>query len=105
MSGVILALLEHPGVALYTLTAARGLAELVGGARINVLAIRVPPESTIMPTEEILTRRQATDIRSREQERISVLHAAFEAWEATAKAPTITVEWVDIEGLVESLVG
>jgi nucleotide-binding universal stress UspA family protein len=105
MSGVILALVEHLQSALQVLSAARNLAALMGAARINVLAIRVPPESTIMPTEEVLTTRQASDIRFREQERVSALHVLFDEWASTVKAPMLVVEWVDIEGLVEPLVG
>ena len=44
MSGVILALVEHVESAPATLAAARTLAGLMGSARINVLAMRVPPE-------------------------------------------------------------
>src|SRR3712207_5486437 len=99
MSGVILALVEHPEAALHTLMAARGLADLMGGARINVLAIRVPPEATILPTEEVLTRRQALEIRAREQERLAALQAVFNTWAATARGPDVTTGWADSEGL------
>ena len=53
MSGVVLALVEHPDVARQTLAAASNLAKLMGSARINVLAIREPPDSSIMFSEEI----------------------------------------------------
>lgn len=105
MSGVILALVEHPDTAPRTLAAARTLAGLMGSARINVLAIRTPPESTIMPTEEVLTRHQATEIRAREQARVAGLQAAFAAWAPAAAAAGVTVEWTDIEGLADALVG
>ena len=105
MSGVILALLEHPEVALHTLTAARSLADLMGSARINVLTVRVPPESTIMPTEEILTRRQAEILRGREHDRMAALHAAFDAWLPGARAPGISIEWTDVEGMADALIG
>ncbi len=105
MSGVILALVEHPESALAALAGARTLAGLMGRARINVLAVRVPPETTIMPTEEVLTRHQATEIRAREQARVMGLRAAFEAWAPAARAPGISIEWTDIEGLADTLVG
>lgn len=104
MCGVILALVEQPKSAPSTLAAARTLAGLMGSARINALAIRVPPETTIMPTEEVLTRHQATEIRAREQTRVAGLRAAFEAWAPAARAPGITVEWADIEGMADALV-
>lgn len=104
MSGVILALVEHFGSALQTLAAARTLAGLMGSARINVLAIRVPPETTIMPSEEVLTRYHAGEIRAREQARVAGLQAAFEAWAPAARAPGIAIEWADIEGPADTLV-
>jgi len=105
MTGVILALAEHPDSVPRTLSAARTLAGLMGGARINVLAVRLPPEATIMPTEEILSRHRATEIRDREQARVARLHAAFEAWVPSARTPGVAIDWADIEGLADSLVG
>ena len=104
MSGVILALVEHPETAPRTLAAARTMAGLMGGARINVLAIRTPPESTIMPTEEVLTRHQIADLRARDQARVAGVQAAFEAWLPAARAPGVAIEWADIEGLADTLV-
>ncbi len=105
MSGVILALVEHPETAPRTLAAARNLAGLMGNARINVLAIRTPPESTIIATEEVLTRHQAADIRAREQARVAGLQAAFDAWAPVARTPGVAIEWTDIEGPAEIVVG
>ena len=105
MSGVIVALIEHPESALGTLAAARNLATLMGGARINVLAVRMPPEAMIMPTEEVLTKHRAAEFRSHERERVRALHAVFEPWAAAARAPKVTTEWVDVEGLADLLVG
>lgn len=105
MSGVILAVLEHPDAAPQTLAAARGLADLMDSVRINVLAIRVPPELTIMPTEEVLTRHQAARLQAQEQTRMTALRAAFDAWAPAARSPAIMVEWTDIEGLADQLVG
>jgi len=104
MPGVILALVARPDVAPRTLAACRGLAGLMGGARINVLAIRQPPDSTILPTEEILTRHQTQEIRGREEARVAALRAAFDAWVETARGPAIAIEWTDIEGMADSLV-
>jgi nucleotide-binding universal stress UspA family protein len=104
MSGVILAVVEYPESAHQTLAAARRLAGLMGSARINVLAVRILPESTIMPTEEILTSYQAKQIRDLEEDRVVALHAIFEAWAATARAASVAVEWVDVEGPADTLV-
>jgi nucleotide-binding universal stress UspA family protein len=105
MSGVIFALVEHPASAPPLFVAACSLAVLMGSCRINVLAVRVPPETTIIPSEEVLTPRRATDIRAREQKRINALRVAFEGWAASARRPELTIEWADVEGLADSLVG
>ncbi|MDR3534379.1 MAG: universal stress protein [Rhodopila sp.] len=105
MSGVILAVVEHPASALQTLATARGLADLMGSARINVLVTRAAPESTIMPTEEILTWRQQTNLPDREQARVTALRKAFDAWAATMRPSTIAAEWIDVEGPADTLVG
>ncbi len=105
MSGVILAVVEHPESALQTLAAARWLAGLMGSARINVLAVRALPESVIMPTEEILPSHQTAPISGREEVRMAVLHKAFDAWASSAQAAAVAVEWVDVEGPADTLVG
>jgi len=105
MSGVIFALVDHPAAAPPIFAAARNLAALMGCCRINVLAVRVPPETTIIVSEEVLTPHQATEIRAREQLRISALHATFERWAISARTADVAVEWADVEGLADSLVG
>jgi nucleotide-binding universal stress UspA family protein len=105
MSGVILARIDHPQSAIATLAAAQTLARLMGSARINVLAIRVPPESTIMPTEEVLTPHQIADIRAREHARLDALYGVFRTWAAAARHPGVTIEWVNIEGLADTVIG
>ena len=105
MSGVILAVVEHPELAHQTLAAARRLAGLMGSARINVLAVRMMPKLTIMPTEEVLTLHQANQIRGREEERVAALHEVFEAWAMDARAASVAAEWVDVEGPADTLVG
>ena len=59
-------MLDHPAAADGLLAAAVRLADLVDGAHINVLAARVPPASTILPTEEILTRDTVARLRAQE---------------------------------------
>jgi nucleotide-binding universal stress UspA family protein len=104
MSGVILAVLEQPASAPDTLAAARRLAALMGNARINVLAVRVPPEATIMLTEEILTDNQAEAFRTREDFRMVALRGVFDGWAATLQPPEVAV-WADVEGLADTLIG
>ena len=104
MSGVILAVLEHPASAARTLAAAQGIAGLMGHARINVLAVRVPPESTILPTEEVLTSQAAARIRADERVRVAALRQAFEAWCDGARSGGTAAEWSEVEGLADAVV-
>lgn len=105
MPGVILAALERPATAPAILAAARRLATLMGGARINALAVRVPPESTIMLTEEILTAPQVTAIRAGEEVRVAALRGIFDDWAATPGTAGVVAEWADVEGLGDTLIG
>lgn len=83
MSGAILTLLDEPAAAPTLLRAAAHLAALAGGAAIHALIVRTPPESTIMPTEEVLTARRADAIRAKEMARAAALTEAFAAWRKT----------------------
>ena len=69
MSNVILALLTRPETAPATLAGAGRLSVLLGGARIEAMVMRIPPISTIMVTEEVLTKEQEKKIRDHEVER------------------------------------
>jgi nucleotide-binding universal stress UspA family protein len=102
MSGVILTLLELPGTSPALLAASRCLADLMGIARIEVLVVRVPPEATILPSEEVLTRRHAAYIRKREETRVAALRKEFDVWSSGAPGDGITIDWHDLEGLVDA---
>lgn len=104
MSGVILALPDRPEAALRVLAAAACLAELTSSARINVLAIRTPPASTILLSEEVLTREREQRIRNEESQRVDRLKELFESWSQAAPASSLKTEWADVEGLADELV-
>jgi hypothetical protein len=55
----------------------------VGGAHINVLVARVPPASTILPSEQVMTRGREVRLRAQESTRSAALKATFDAWNAT----------------------
>lgn len=99
MAGVILVLLERPNSAAGLLAAASCLAELIGGARVDVLVVRMPPEATIIPSEEILTPRQEAYIKERERARAAELKVAFDTWASAPPPDGVTAVWCDIEGL------
>ena len=104
MSGVILAVPDRPEVALRVLAAAARLAELTGSDRINVIAVRTPPLSTIVPSEEVLTRQRELRIRNEESQRADTLKQIFDGWSLSARASNVVAEWTDIEGLADRLV-
>lgn len=103
MSNVILAVLTRVETAPFILAAAERLGVLLGGARIEALVMRVPPLSTILPTEEVLTREQEQHIRQHEAERADATRHVFEQWKERhggAGEP----RWIDEEGPIETLV-
>lgn len=104
MSGVILALPGRPETARQVLEASARLAELTGSVRSNVLAILTPPLSTIMLTEEILTREQEKRIRADENCRADALRHIFEDWSRGTSASNLIFEWAVAEGLADELV-
>jgi nucleotide-binding universal stress UspA family protein len=104
MSGVILAMLDRPEVAPRVLAAAARLAEITCSTRINVLVVRTPPSSTILPSEEILSRRDELRIRDQENDRADALNRIFAEWSSTARVLNVAIEWADIEGLADRLV-
>jgi nucleotide-binding universal stress UspA family protein len=103
MSSVILAVLDHPTAADGLLAAAACLADLVGGARINALLVRTPPEATILPSEEVLTLRREAEIRAIEASRAANARTIFDAWAETTP-PGATARCIEVEGLAEYVV-
>jgi nucleotide-binding universal stress UspA family protein len=103
MSGVILAVPDRPEVAPDVLAAAAHLGELTRPTHINVLVVRTPPVSTILPSEEILSRRDELRIRDGERRRADALKRIYDGW-SSALAPDAVTEWIDVEGMADQLV-
>lgn len=97
-------MLYRPASANGVLAAAACLADLTDGAHVNVLAARVPPASTIMATEEVLTRGTETRLRAQETARVAALKAIFDAWNATARRPNGAIEWFESEAVAGGLI-
>jgi nucleotide-binding universal stress UspA family protein len=96
MLGVILAYLDQPVAAPTLLRAAGCLADLISGAEVHALIVRTPPESTIMPTEEVLPAAKAGRIRAQEEARAAALTSLFEDWRREAKR---TAHLADVEAI------
>ena len=104
MSGVILALLDRPESAPGVLAAAARLARLTDTSRIISLAIRMPPEATILPSEQVLGHRDEQRIRAEEQHRSDALKQAYDDWGPSARAADVGTEWESLEGPAGRLV-
>src|SRR5271165_1965902 len=102
MSGIILAVPDRPEAAPRVLAAASCMAELTRSARVNVLAIRTPPISTILPTENVLTADQERRIRDSERQRADALKRIFDGW--SRGAMSLKTEWIDVEELADEAV-
>jgi nucleotide-binding universal stress UspA family protein len=100
MPGVILAVLDHPEETPGLLTAASCLADLIGGAVINALIVRTPPQATIT-SEEVLTKRRESHIRAQEQARATAITEAFEDWSRSASS---AAHLIDIEAVAAEVV-
>jgi nucleotide-binding universal stress UspA family protein len=104
MPGVILTLLERRDTAPALLDASACLAKLIGGAHIDILVVRMPPEATILPSEQVLTAAQQTHIRQREVDRAALLRAEFDNWTSSARHEGVAAQWCETEGLVDAAV-
>lgn len=103
MSNVILAVLTKVENAPSILAAADRIGVLLGGAKIETLVMRVPPISTILPTEEILTKEQEQHIRQHEAERSNAIRSVFDKWKERREG-TGEPRWIDEEGMIEALI-
>lgn len=99
MSEVFLVCLSAPGTARKLLWAAKAMATHVGHVRFEVLVVRMPPEATIMPTEEVLSREDAERIRRAERARAQRLHRVYDRWVGEIVGAGHHSEWIDVEGL------
>jgi nucleotide-binding universal stress UspA family protein len=103
MSSVILTLLTNTEAAPALLAAAARFGDLLSDVRLEVMVIRIAPMSTIMPTEEILTKQAENRIRTEEHERADRIHHIFDQWASTVHTKIVPT-WVDEEGNIVDLV-
>ena len=106
MSDVILAVLGRPEAAPALLSAAACLASLMGGARLNVLAVHEPihvnalaAEALVMEADSILARRHGGE------KRVAALRAAFDSWKGEAGEAAVAAHWFEAEGSVATVIG
>jgi nucleotide-binding universal stress UspA family protein len=102
MSEVVLVVLGRADRVSDLLTAAQRLATLLGGAHINVLAVRSPFLDGLLlggPMTE-----EAAALLAAGQARIASLKASFETWAGNACIGEISARWIEAEGAPASLV-
>jgi nucleotide-binding universal stress UspA family protein len=104
MSGVILAVLDHPEAAGALLAAARRLAVLTGATHINVLLVRTPADARIAQSEEILTADREAELNAAEAKRAAAALAAFDRWLPETQQAEIEAEWTDVDGIAAQVV-
>jgi nucleotide-binding universal stress UspA family protein len=105
MSEAILVLLRHPEEAHSLLGAAARLAETMGGARVNTLA--VCETVTLAPSfAATLADRGAAllDATEEERDRVAALRGLCNAWTACATRPTTDLHWFEAEGHTADIV-
>jgi Universal stress protein family len=104
MGDVVFAVLNHPGDVEALLEAGARLLEIGGGGSLTALAVRIPPEATILPSEEVLTAPRAAAIRAEQENWAGQLRELFDAWASRANRSSIRAEWLDLEGDIADIV-
>lgn len=105
MPEAILVLLRHPEEAHSLLGAAARLAETMGGARVNTLAVCETIQIAPSFAATLADRGAALlDAREEERERVVALRGLCDAWAAPAARPTTDLHWFEAEGRTADIV-
>lgn len=104
MPDVILVVVDRPRAVSSQLDAAGHLAKLLGDARVEVLAVHIPAEATILPTEEILTTRRKAEWEAAERLRLEALHGSYLRWQADGGEAARRSDWRIEEGDPDAVV-
>lgn len=97
MSHTVLAILMEQAGAQACLDAARLAAAALEAPRLLALHVRLDPDSTIIPSEEILTPKQRRALELQAESEAAALHAAFAAWQER-QAPGLEAGWQEATG-------
>lgn len=99
MSEAILVLLRHPEEVYSLLGAAAHLAETMGGARVNTLALC--ETVTLAPSLAVTLADRGVallDAMEGDRERVVALRRLCDAWAARGSGPTTDLHWFEAEG-------
>lgn len=97
MSRTILAILMQQAGAEACLDSARLAAAALDTPRLLALHVRLDPDSTIIPSEEILTPKQREALALQAESEAAALRATFCDWQAR-QAPGLESRWQDVTG-------
>lgn len=95
----ILAVPTDPTTARACLDAAATAAAADPASRLTVLHVRVDPESLILPTEEVMTKRRRAALEEEANRHARAIRTVFDAWR---QATGIAAAWDEIVGTVET---
>jgi hypothetical protein len=98
MGEVVVAIMDRAAEVDTLLDAAARLLKIGGGGRLKALAIRTPPEATIMPTEEVLTAARADAIRTEQRDWAAQVKGSVDAWAARTRPVGVDTLCTDVEG-------
>lgn len=84
------------------LGAALEVADLLAGAHVETLFIRIDPASTILPSEEVLTKQREEELSRWNTERADRVRDAYDAWLAGCDSDTrARFHWTVVESTIE----
>ncbi len=99
MPEAVLVLLRQPEEAASVLGAALQIAELMGRARINALAIRETVQLAPAGAATLASRSDAVvAAEDMERQRTSALHVSFNRWTAAARECAVEAHWFEAAG-------
>lgn len=103
MTDVVLVVLRRPEMADILLRAALQIANLMGGARLSVLAVREPIEVSALAAEALMAEAESVvRARQREQQRVSALRSTYDKWRENSGADAL---WAEAEGSASAIIG
>lgn len=99
MQRVVLAVLGRPAASRACLDAAAHAATILGGARIVAMVTRIDPETTILPSEEVLTAERRAEIEHQNDAVSASLRTSFDEWQSVKRRDS---EWLEVRGTIEA---
>jgi nucleotide-binding universal stress UspA family protein len=103
MTDVVLVVLRRPEMASALLHAAQWITNLMGGARLSVLAVREPIHVSALAAEALIEEAQSV-VRTKQQEcqRVVALRTTFEDW---VRETGTDARWIEDEGSAAAIIG